>query len=380
MRRTGRCAWVKHTNQTIAYLLLGRYPDRIYIEALSQGNSSTSAQAEEEDELDWLDSQIAGSSKPKASPKTVSTPTSKLISPTPATLPGIGAPGRTASASSNTSRTTTSSALLNSGTSTPGSRATSSSTLGAVKKTSSLGATKPASKLGAKKGLGATKAAGGSSAFEQAAKKAQEEEEKRLKEEESQKQREAEEKARAEEERKKAEEARRKAGIATPPTSTPISSTAGSSAKSKEKADNAEMERLGMGVRKLAFGAVAGGATAAAGSAAKKNIEEDNIKVARDRFGNQKGEPPFTSCRDGGSKTYGTLEAISSDMYFERNEYDPNTVSAAQTRLRDFQGATSISSNQYFGRPEDEDDGQGTSYNGGLAFLSISSLGDLVLC
>jgi ADP-ribosylation factor GTPase-activating protein 2/3 len=55
--------------------------------------------------------------------------------------------------------------------------------------------------------------------------------------------------------------------------------------------------------------------------------------------------------------------AISSDMYFERNDYDPDAVSAAQTRLQDFRGATSISSNQYFGRSE-EDEGQGTSYGG----------------
>jgi len=42
-------------------------------------------------------------------------------------------------------------------------------------------------------------------------------------------------------------------------------------------------------------------------------------------------------------------------MYFGRGSYDPDAVSEAQTRLRDFQGATSISSNQYFGREEEED-------------------------
>ena len=57
--------------------------------------------------------------------------------------------------------------------------------------------------------------------------------------------------------------------------------------------------------------------------------------MAREKFGNQKG--------------------ISSDMYFGRNQYDPNVVSEAQTRLQSFQGATSISSNQYFGREESED-------------------------
>lgn len=47
-------------------------------------------------------------------------------------------------------------------------------------------------------------------------------------------------------------------------------------------------------------------------------------------------------------------------MYFERNAYDPNASAAAQSRLSEFKGATSISSNQYFGRPEPgEGDGQG---------------------
>ena len=47
--------------------------------------------------------------------------------------------------------------------------------------------------------------------------------------------------------------------------------------------------------------------------------------------------------------------AISSDMYFERGSYDPHARAEAQTRLQSFQGATSISSNQYFGRDEDEE-------------------------
>ena len=52
-------------------------------------------------------------------------------------------------------------------------------------------------------------------------------------------------------------------------------------------------------------------------------------------------------------------------MYFGRNAYDPAAVSEAQTRLQSFQGATSISSNQYFGR-EDEDDGGAGSVDGAL--------------
>jgi ADP-ribosylation factor GTPase-activating protein 2/3 len=42
-------------------------------------------------------------------------------------------------------------------------------------------------------------------------------------------------------------------------------------------------------------------------------------------------------------------------MYFGRNSYDPDTVREAQTRLQSFQGATAISSSQYFGREEEEE-------------------------
>jgi ADP-ribosylation factor GTPase-activating protein 2/3 len=72
---------------------------------------------------------------------------------------------------------------------------------------------------------------------------------------------------------------------------------------------------------------------------------DDAPTTARDKFGNQK--------------------AISSDMYFGRNDYDPNAVTEAQSRLRDFQGATAISSNQYFGREEEEDMGGGGGGGGG---------------
>ncbi|KAH9983596.1 hypothetical protein BJV77DRAFT_1042064 [Russula vinacea] len=63
-------------------------------------------------------------------------------------------------------------------------------------------------------------------------------------------------------------------------------------------------------------------------------VADDAPTTARDRFGGQK--------------------AISSDMFFERGAYDPTSVSEGRARLAQFQGATSISSNQYFGREEEE--------------------------
>lgn len=53
-------------------------------------------------------------------------------------------------------------------------------------------------------------------------------------------------------------------------------------------------------------------------------------------------------------------------MYFGRNSYDPAAVNEAQTRLQSFQGASSISSNQYFGREEEEELGLGPSADSGL--------------
>lgn len=62
---------------------------------------------------------------------------------------------------------------------------------------------------------------------------------------------------------------------------------------------------------------------------------DDSQRFAREKFGTQKG--------------------ISSDEFFGRNDFDPNAKSEARTRLQGFEGATSISSNAYFGRPEEEE-------------------------
>ena len=61
-------------------------------------------------------------------------------------------------------------------------------------------------------------------------------------------------------------------------------------------------------------------------------------------------------------------------MFFGRNEYDPETVSEAQTRLQTFQGASSISSNQYFGREEEEDPNGLRSTEGLLGDGSLAGL------
>ncbi|KAM5348163.1 hypothetical protein ACJ41O_007987 [Fusarium nematophilum] len=125
---------------------------------------------------------------------------------------------------------------------------------------------------------------------------------------------------------------------------TPVSPSRGSLSSHTRQKSDAEVERLGMGIGRLGFGQV-GGPKAA--PAPKKNAggfgsvgpvkaaaEDDSERYARSKFGNQKG--------------------ISSDEFFGKGAFDPNAQAEAKTRLQGFEGATSISSNAYFGRPEDE--------------------------
>ncbi|KAF2485203.1 hypothetical protein BDY17DRAFT_293117 [Neohortaea acidophila] len=115
----------------------------------------------------------------------------------------------------------------------------------------------------------------------------------------------------------------------------------GATAQSRQR-DDSEVERLGMGVRKLGFGQVGASAAKAAapqrmgfGATSKAPVQDDSERFARDKFGQQKG--------------------ISSDEFFGRDSYNPSAQAEARTRLQGFEGATSISSNAYFGRPEDEE-------------------------
>jgi hypothetical protein len=61
---------------------------------------------------------------------------------------------------------------------------------------------------------------------------------------------------------------------------------------------------------------------------------DEELERTRSRFGSQKG--------------------ISSDEFFGRDRFDPNAQAEAKERLRQFDGASAISSNAYFGRPEDD--------------------------
>lgn len=255
---------------------------------------------------------------------------SKPATPQPVAPPSIGAPRPTGP------RTVTSSSL----------RAGTATTSGATKAPSRLGATRlssnttttttttssisapRASKLGAKK-------AGAPINFEEAQRKALEEEEriKRL----GYDQRKEEEEAK-ERERKEAEQ---KARNADSRSSSPFTSAS----RAPVVQEKPKPVRLGFGA--TASKAAAG---AAATSTAKTYAPVDDSTYAREKFSSQKG--------------------ISSDQYFGRGSYDPQAASEARTRLQNFSGATAISSNAYFGRPEDEEEELLSQQEGGI-------LGDL---
>jgi len=210
--------------------------------------------------------------------------------------------------------------------------------------------------LGAKKTqkLGAKKIGGGDSLdFEEAEKKAKEEAERIAKLGYNPEAEEA-----ATESKVKSASITEKTKIISP---TPLSPGKASSfgATAGHKRSNSETERLGMGVARLGFGQT-GGAKPAASAPKKmgfgstgaskavgegkcgfviemvkaKVISDDDERYARAKFGAQKG--------------------ISSDEFFGKGSYDPNAQAEAKGRLQGFEGATSISSNAYFGRPEDD--------------------------
>ncbi|CAK9784438.1 ArfGap-domain-containing protein [Cutaneotrichosporon oleaginosum] len=288
-----------------------QHPDGIHIDGLDltpmQTATSTPANESNDDFFDNWD---------KAAP-TPSPRPSKPASPAPPPSIGRTPSPATTSASASTGPRTVSSASLRANPS----RTVSANRTGA--KAMKLGG----SKLGASK-LGAKKA--GTINFEEAERKAREEEE-RIKRLGYDKKKEEEEaaalKAREEEERRK----NLSAGINSSRSATPLSSAR--MAKDEKPAPV-----------KLGFGQVASTAAPAKTASTSRAVfeEEDTNHTARDRFGTQK--------------------AISSDMYFGRGTYDPAASSEAQTRLQQFQGATAISSNAYFGRPEEDDDDE---YHGG---------------
>ncbi|CAF9929610.1 MAG: ADP-ribosylation factor GTPase activating protein, ER-Golgi transport [Heterodermia speciosa] len=210
----------------------------------------------------------------------------------------------------------------------------------AVRKTTSTSAPRKTNVLGAKKTqkLGAKKLGGGDSLdFEAAEKKAKEEAERIEK-----LGYDPEAEQAAADSKIKSAGITEKTKIVSP---TPLSpgKAAGFGATQNQKRSDNEVERLGMGVARLGFGQTGGVKSAAPAprnmgfgsvGASKAVEEDDDERYARQKFGTQKG--------------------ISSDEFFGKGAFDPSAQSEAKSRLQGFEGATSISSNAYFGRPEDD--------------------------
>ncbi|KAL1975802.1 hypothetical protein VTN31DRAFT_4194 [Thermomyces dupontii] len=126
--------------------------------------------------------------------------------------------------------------------------------------------------------------------------------------------------------------------IASPTPLSPSRPGFGATSSSHER-KSSDVDKVGKGIERLGFGQISKapapkkpgfGATGPARSA----VDEEELAQTKARFGNQK--------------------SISSDEFFGRNQFDPAAQAEAKARLQQFEGATAISSNAYFGRPEDD--------------------------
>ncbi|KAF5380737.1 hypothetical protein D9757_007150 [Collybiopsis confluens] len=298
-----------------------KFPKGIFVEG-----AETASIPKETVEEDFFESWSKPSTPKTSAPSTPRISTPPIIGRTPS--PGATPASSSTSVAAPAPRTTTSSA------------AARSSKLGATR-LNSAGSTNSLPRK-SKLGLGASRAAKPID-FEEAERKAREDAE-RIKQLGYDRQREEEEaKVRKETEAKLA-------ALEIGKKANPSSSSNGT-AKKPDATQSAAFPRLG-------FGAIPGKKTTAVTQTERSiptNNADDSPTTARDKFGNQK--------------------AISSDMYFGRNSYDPSTVTEAQTRLQSFQGASAISSSQYFGRDEEEDLAMGRSNSESL--LGDGSLANL---
>ncbi|CAI4214832.1 unnamed protein product [Parascedosporium putredinis] len=127
---------------------------------------------------------------------------------------------------------------------------------------------------------------------------------------------------------------------------TPVSPNRGGFGSTAPAKSGSDVERLGMGVARLGFGQVGGGKAAAATTAAPKKVGGGFGSVGPIKSSANDDEPDYAR------KKFGAQKGISSDEFFGKGAFDPSQQAEAKTRLQGFEGATAISSNAYFGRPE----------------------------
>ncbi|GAA5940489.1 ADP-ribosylation factor GTPase-activating protein [Sporobolomyces koalae] len=332
-------------------------PNTVFVEGAAVSSASTPATAANDG--DFFDTWDA----PAAAP--ISKPAATTLS-TPNTPPVIGLGTSPAPAASKppAPRTVTSSSLRSNASASASSSASTTTTtsssrpLGATAtRTLSSGTTTTTvprvSKLGGGGKLGGVKKVTGSGVkidFEQAEKRAKEEEEriKRLGYDRRQEEQQEQERL-AQRQQQQQQQAH--------------TSQTGSAKKPIKK--DSDVERLGMGVRKLGFGQVNG----INGEQAAIEAEKRKKLLARQASGYVEPEES-----DYARRTFGSQKGISSDMYHQTGSYDASASREAQQRLQSFQGASAISSNAYFGRSEDEH-GDGGDLEDSI--LDANSLGNL---
>lgn len=307
----------------------------------ASGDGASTADGDAEDDF--------FSSWDKPSIKRPSNPPSRTS--TPPTVGRTGSPFLTAGANGNgTTRPKSPLSSSDKDTSSPPPTAVRSGSV--VRKGATTTTAKKGSVLSSKKTqkLGAKKVGGDAIDFEEAERKAKEEAERIEKlgyDPEA-------EQAEAEAKEKAAASSAAATKIASPTPISPSRGGFGATSKTHERSPS-EVERLGMGMARLGFGqtkaapkkpgfgAVGPAKSAVDGMLLNKTIlkkarltgpVEEELEKTKARFGNQKG--------------------ISSDEFFGRDKFDPAAQAEAKERLRNFEGATAISSNAYFGRPEDD--------------------------
>lgn len=129
----------------------------------------------------------------------------------------------------------------------------------------------------------------------------------------------------------------------------PGASSIASPSKKAAGKPSGEMDRLGMGFGKISV---------RQGQVQDRLDRERQAKVAA-RNAADANAPDYARAK------FASQKSISSDQYFERGGYDPNVSAEAKARLAGLAGATSISSNQYFGRDEPEDEEEGADGGAG---------------
>ncbi|CRK33550.1 hypothetical protein BN1708_006049 [Verticillium longisporum] len=301
------------------------YPHEVVItDAVEENGSATPSGADEDDFFSSWDKPAI--KKPTPPISRTSTPPVIGRTSSPLSAGGLSAPKDISRSASPLAKPDGSAAAAKPA----ASRITSSAALRKTTTTTTSGPRK-ASVLGAKKvpKLGAKKVTADLIDFDEAEKKAKEEAERIEK---------LGYDPEAEEEADKAKVIKPEPSLASPAVP---KGDYGSSSHTRQKS---ETGRLGMGMQRLGFGQVGGGNKAAPAKKAaagfgsvgpiKAAAEDQDETYARSKFGGQKG--------------------ISSDEFFGKGSFDPNQQAEAKTRLQGFEGASAISSNAYFGRPEDE--------------------------